>query len=65
MRCPNCIKQRLLSTVEKLSTRSVACHKYYDSEGTQKAVRNRVVSNFRCSNGHSWTNETNEGSIRI
>jgi len=54
MRCSECARRGLRSTVEMISDTPLQAREFYDEQGNYRHVRIEPSSTYRCSRGHVW-----------
>lgn len=61
MKCPECIKQGLRSTVRNLGSMKtlMSFEPWYDEDGNYHSHDgNRIQTGYKCANDHVWSTET-------
>jgi hypothetical protein len=54
MRCSECVRRGLRSTVEMITDTPLQAREFYDEQGNYRHVRIEPSSTYRCSHGHVW-----------
>jgi hypothetical protein len=54
MKCSECVRRGLRSTVEMISDTPLQVREFYDEQGNNRHVRIEPSSTYRCSNHHVW-----------